>query len=149
MEDCIQPKSKISEHTPKVCIFCKIIKGEIPCYKVYEDSDSLAFLDINPFVKGHMLIIPKKHYHWLWDMEDEDYIPLMKTVKLIANKLKLAFDIEWVEEVVAGIGVDHAHVHLLPRRPDDGLPEVPTTPLEPRLSKEELEEIRKKIATFL
>jgi histidine triad (HIT) family protein len=131
------------------CIFCKIVKGEIPCYKVYEDSSCFAFLDINPFVKGHVLIVPKKHYHWLWDMKDEDYIPLMQTVKLIANKLKLAFNIEWVEEVVAGIGVEHAHVHLLPRRPDDGLPEVPSKPLEPKLSKEEMEELKEKIATFL
>ena len=72
-----------------------------------------------------------------------------QTVKLIANKLKLAFNIEWVEEVVAGIGVEHAHVHLLPRRPDDGLPEVPSKPLEPKLSKEEMEELKEKIATFL
>ena len=131
------------------CIFCKIIKGEIPSYKVYEDSDCFAFLDINPFVKGHVLIVPKKHYHWLWDMKDEDYIPLMQTVKLIANKLKLAFNIEWVEEIVAGIGVDHAHVHLLPRRPDDGLPEIPSKPLEPKLSKGEMGELKEKIATFL
>ena len=131
------------------CIFCKIINKEIPCSKVYEDSSCLAFLDISPFVKGHVLIVPKKHYRWLWDMEDHDYLPLMKSVKLIANKLKLVFNIEWVEEVVAGIGVEHAHVHLLPRRPDDGLPEVPTKPLEPRLSKEEMEEIREKIASFL
>jgi histidine triad (HIT) family protein len=130
------------------CIFCKIIKGEIPCYKVYEDSNCLAFLDVNPFVKGHVLVIPKNHYRWLWDME-EDYLPLMNAVKLIANKLKLAFDIDWVEEFVAGIGVEHAHVHLLPRRPDDGLPEVPTKPLEPRLSEEELKEIQEKIASFL
>ena len=127
------------------CIFCKIINGEIPCYKVYEDSDCLAFLDINPFVKGHLLVIPKNHYKWLWDLPEEDYLPLMKNVKLIANKLKSVFNIDWVEEIVAGIGVDHAHVHLLPRRPDDGLPEVPNKPLEPRLSKEEMEEIKEKI----
>ena len=133
----------------KTCIFCKILKGEIPCYKVYEDHNCFAFLDINPFVKGHVLVIPKNHYKWLWDLPDEDYIPLMKNVKLIANKLKLAFNIDWVEEVVAGIGVDHAHVHLLPRRPDDGLPEVPSKPLEPKLSKEEMEEIKEKIASFL
>ena len=133
----------------KTCIFCKILKGEIPCYKVYEDHNCVAFLDINPFVKGHVLVIPKNHYKWLWDLPDEDYIPLMKNVKLIANKLKLAFNIDWVEEVVAGIGVDHAHVHLLPRRPDDGLPEVPSKPLEPKLSKEEMEEIKEKIASFL
>ena len=133
----------------KTCIFCKILKGEIPCYKVYEDHNCFAFLDINPFVKGHVLVIPKNHYKWLWDLPDEDYIPLMKNVKLIANKLKLAFNIDWVEEVVAGIGVDHAHVHLLPRRPDDGLPEVPSKPLEPKLSKEEMEEIKEKIKNSL
>ena len=133
----------------KTCIFCKILKGEIPCYKVYEDHNCFAFLDINPFVKGHVLVIPKNHYKWLWDLPDEDYIPLMRNVKLIANKLKLAFNIDWVEEVVAGIGVDHAHVHLLPRRPDDGLPEVPSKPLEPKLSKEEMEEIKEKIKNSL
>ena len=61
----------------KECIFCKIIRGEIPCDRIYEDKDVLAFLDINPFVKGHLLVIPKKHSRWIWDIEDGYYRTLV------------------------------------------------------------------------
>jgi histidine triad (HIT) family protein len=129
----------------KECIFCRIIKGEIPCDKIYEDEDIISFLDINPYVKGHLLIIPKKHSRWIWDMEDEDYANLNRKTKFLANILRKTFSIEWVEEVIAGMGVLHTHIHLLPRFPNDELGEIPTKPLNPKLSKEEIKEIAKKI----
>jgi histidine triad (HIT) family protein len=129
----------------KECIFCKIIRGEIPCDRIYEDKDVLAFLDINPFVKGHLLVIPKKHSRWIWDIEDGDYRTLVEKTKYLANVLRKSFDTDWVEEVIAGIGVEHSQIHLLPRKRDDGLGEIPTRPLESKLSKEEIKEILESI----
>lgn len=131
------------------CIFCKIVRGEIDHYKVFEDENVIAFLDIRPFTKGHLLVVPKKHSKWIWDMELEDYNLLLEKVHNLANVLRKAFDTDWVEEVIAGIGVEHTHVHLLPRRRDDGLGEVPTKPLSPKLSEEEMEEITEKIKKFI
>lgn len=127
------------------CVFCKIARGEIPCAKIYEDKEHLAFLDINPFAKGHLLIIPKNHSKWLWDMKINEYIKLKERVHFLANVLRKAFDTDWVEEVIAGIGVQHTHIHLLPRQTDDGLGEVPIRPLRPRPPEKEMEEIAEKI----
>ena len=127
------------------CVFCKIIKKEIPASVVYEDEKTLAFLDINPYAKGHLLVIPKKHSKWLWDMPENEYLFLKEKVHYIANKLRKIFETEWIEEVVAGIGVEHTHIHLMPRKRDDGLPIVPIEPLNPKLSEEEMEEIVLKI----
>lgn len=123
------------------CIFCKIAKGEIPSYKIYEDEDIFAFLDIDPYAKGHVLIIPKKHSRWLWDMDKDNYRILMDKTYYLANVLRKTFKTEWVEEIVAGIGVEHTHVHLLPRIEDDGLGEIPIHPLKSKLSKEEMVKI--------
>jgi histidine triad (HIT) family protein len=127
------------------CIFCKIANGEIPTDIIYEDEKVLAFLDIRPYAEGHLLIIPREHSRWLWDMKDEDYSHLMIKVKNLANVLKKAFGIEWVEEFVAGEDIEHTHVHLLPRRDGDGLWEFPTKELEPKPSEERMKEIAKKI----
>ena len=127
------------------CVFCKIVKGEIPCYKVYEDSNCLAFLDIEPFSKGHLLIIPKKHSDWLWDMKSGDYAHLMEKSLFLAKVLRKTFKTDWVEEVVAGVGVQHTHIHLLPRVKNDNLGILPTEPLNVKLTKEEMIEIVKDI----
>jgi len=127
------------------CIFCKIAKGEIPSLKVWEDEKFIAFLDIHPYVKGHLLVIPKKHSEWVWDINDRDYIKYMENVKYLANILRKVFDTDWVEEVIAGIGISHSHIHLLPRQRNDGLGEVPTKPLSPKLSEREMKEIEEKI----
>ena len=131
------------------CIFCKIVKGEIPCYNIYEDEDVFVFLDAFPCVKGQTLVVPKKHSRWLWDMPEKEYLGLMEKVYYLAGVLRKAFDVEWVEEVVAGIGVEHTHVHLLPRREDDGLGEVPTKPLDPKPSEKEMKKIAEKIRAAL
>jgi histidine triad (HIT) family protein len=127
------------------CIFCKIVKGEIPSIKVWEDKKHLAILDINPYVKGHLLVIPKKHSKWVWDINDRDYVKYTKKVKYLANILRKVFDTDWVEEMIAGIGVPHSHIHLLPRQRNDGLGEIPTKPLSPKPSEDEMKEIAEKI----
>lgn len=127
------------------CIFCKIANGEIPSVKIWEDEEHLAILDINPYAKGHTLVIPKKHSEWVWDISDKDYIRYMKIVKYLANVLRKAFDTEWVEEVIAGVGVSHSHIHLLPRQKNDGLGEIPIKPISPKPSEREMKEIAEKI----
>jgi|SRR3989344_8068768 len=129
----------------KDCIFCKIAKGEIPCDKIYEDKEVIAFLDINPYVRGHLLVVPKKHSRWIWDIGNNDYRKLADNVKYFANILRKAFDTDWVEEVIAGMGVEHTHVHLLPRRKNDGLGEIPICPLKDKPSEQEMKEIAEKI----
>ena len=127
------------------CVFCKIVKGELPCHKIWEDEKHLAFLDINPYAKGHIVIIPKKHSRWVWDAEDKEYSEYMLAVKTVAGILRRAFDTESVQEIIAGFGVAHTHVHLLPRVENDGLGEIPHTPLNPQLSNEEMVGVRDKI----
>jgi len=102
----------------KDCIFCKIAKKEVPAIIVYEDKDYMAFLSINPLNPGHTLVIPKKHYRWVWDIPNigEYY----EVVGKIANALRKAFKTEWVVSVVFGEQVPHAHVWLVPRFPNDG-----------------------------
>lgn len=95
-------------------IFTKIIKGEVPSHKVYEDELTLAFLNIFPSVKGHTLVIPKKQVVSLWDLPDEDYRAVMATTKKVANRLKEVLGTEFVGEKVIGLDVPHAHVHLVP-----------------------------------
>jgi histidine triad (HIT) family protein len=119
------------------CIFCKIAKGEIPAHKVYEDKDVIAFLDISPMVKGHTIVIPKNHSRWLWDIEAKEYQILTERTHYLANVLRKAFNTDWVEELVAGRGIPHTHIHLMPRTKEDGQPEVPTKPLNPLPSEEE------------
>ncbi len=123
------------------CIFCKIAKGEIPSYKVYEDDNLIAFLDINPFTKGHTLLVPKKHIKWVWDLDEKDYLDLMSVVKRIAKVLGKKFNTEWVVEGIAGIDVPHAHVHIIPRQIGDGLGAFPNKVLDPKPSDKEMKKI--------
>lgn len=127
------------------CVFCKIVKGDVPCYKIWEDDNFLAMLDINPYAIGHVLIIPKKHSKWVWDMNLDDYKKLMEKVYYLANVLRKTFDTEWIEEVIAGVGVNHTHIHLLPRKKDDDLGEVPIKPLIPKPLEEEMKNLAEKI----
>jgi histidine triad (HIT) family protein len=107
------------------CIFCKIVKGEIPSTPVFEDEHVLAFLDIRPVTYGHTLVIPKAHHVWLYDTPDELLAHIMKTVKFLMPRLRDAMESETVTVSVVGIDVPHFHVHLIPRRPNDGLPRWP------------------------
>jgi histidine triad (HIT) family protein len=95
-------------------IFTKIIKGEIPCHKVYEDDHTLAFLDIHPVQPGHTLIIPKKQIKFVWDLDDEDYKAVMDAVKKVARRLREVLGTTYVGERIVGVDVPHAHVQLIP-----------------------------------
>ncbi|WEV45508.1 HIT family protein [Streptococcaceae bacterium ESL0687] len=109
------------------CIFCKIISGDIPSFKVYEDEEVLAFLDITQTTKGHTLIVPKKHSRNLLAMEEDEASELFKRIPKIARHLKdklgaSGMNILQNNEEVAGQTVFHTHVHLIPRyQDDDGL----------------------------
>jgi histidine triad (HIT) family protein len=95
-------------------IFTKIIQGEIPAHKVYEDEYVLAFLDIHPSQPGHTLVVPKQQVDHIWDLSDDDYRMLMAAVKKIGRHLETVFEPKRVGVIIAGIGVPHAHVHLIP-----------------------------------
>jgi histidine triad (HIT) family protein len=95
-------------------IFTKIINDEIPAYKIAEDEDYLAFLDINPNAKGHTLCIPKKEPDKIFDMESEEYLGLMKFAHRVARALEKAIPCQRVGMAVIGLEVPHAHVHLIP-----------------------------------
>ena len=94
------------------CIFCKIVAGKIPCHKVYEDEDFLAFLDINPLSPGHALVIPKKHYRWVWDMPNAGQY--FEAVKKIALAQKKAFATDMILSKIVGEDVPHAHIWVWP-----------------------------------
>ncbi len=95
-------------------IFSKIVAGDIPAYKVAESNDFLAFLDINPLVEGHLLVIPKKEVDRLFDLDDETYTGLMIFAKIIATAMKKVFTCDRIGVTVLGLEVPHAHVHLIP-----------------------------------
>lgn len=97
-------------------VFLKIIRGEIPCYKIYEDEKNLAFLDIAPESKGHTLVIPKANIDKIYDLEDEDYDALFRAVKKIAKHMEEVLGVRILMKVV-GTDVPHAHVHLMPLDP--------------------------------
>lgn len=106
------------------CIFCKIIKNEIPSYKVYEDDLVLAFLDVSPMSKGHTLIIPKKHFKDIFEIEDSYLERVVSVSKKIAKKMKDSLGVDGVNlyhasGIHAEQSVFHFHLHLVPRRKDD------------------------------
>jgi len=94
------------------CIFCKIIKKEIPSHIVYEDDDFLAFLDIHPQSPGHTQVIPKKHERWVWDVEN--YSKYFELVKKIAEAQRKAFNTDWILSKIVGDEVPHAHIWVFP-----------------------------------
>lgn len=95
-------------------IFTKIIKGEIPSHKIYEDDDVYAFLDIRPITIGHTLVVPKKKVQFVWDLEDEDYRKLTAATKKIARHIRETLGVAYIGEQIIGVDVPHAHIHLIP-----------------------------------
>jgi len=95
-------------------IFSKIVDGDIPAHIVAETTEFLAFLDVNPLVMGHVLVIPKKEIDYIFDMDDESYFGLTLFAKIVANGLKEAFPCEKVGVAVIGLEVPHVHIHLIP-----------------------------------
>lgn len=94
------------------CIFCKIAKGEIPAHKIYEDEDFMAFLDVRPLSPGHTLVIPKKHFRWVWDMPNAGIY--FEITKKIAKAIQKSFGTEEVFSKIIGEEVAHAHIWLFP-----------------------------------
>jgi histidine triad (HIT) family protein len=126
-------------------IFTKIVNGEIPAYKIAEDENYLAFLDVNPNAKGHTLCIPKQEVNKIFDMEDELYLGLMKFSKKIAIALEKTVPCKRVGMAVVGLEVPHAHVHLIPLNEMDEM----RFHNKVSLSKEEFEALAKSIQANL
>ncbi|HEY4508415.1 MAG TPA: HIT family protein [Candidatus Paceibacterota bacterium] len=103
------------------CVFCKIIKGEIPSAKIYEDEKILAFLDINPVNHGHVLVIPKAHHPKIEETPDAVVADIFVQSKKLIPAVKKAANADYVAISVVGTEVPHFHIHLIPRRHDDGL----------------------------
>jgi histidine triad (HIT) family protein len=95
-------------------LFSKIAAGEIPSYKCAEDDKFYAFLDINPVVKGHTLVVPRKEIDYIFDMDDKDLADFEIFTKKVARAIRTAFPCKKVAEVVLGLEVNHAHIHLMP-----------------------------------
>lgn len=112
-------------------VFTKIIKGDIPSYKVYEDDKTFAFLDIHPKTPGHVLIVPKKQVEFAWDLSDEDYAAVMATVKKVALRIKEVLQPKYVGEQIIGVDVPHAHIHVFPFNNMDEYRHVPDMNAEP------------------
>lgn len=96
------------------CIFCKIATGEIPCTKIYEDNEFIAFLDINPISEGHTLLIPKGHFVWMQDTPDELISKIFIITKKLMQDLIKERNCKFVKIVVSGEDVPHFHIHLVP-----------------------------------
>lgn len=126
-------------------IFTKIINGEIPCYKIYEDEFCFAFLDINPNALGHTLCVPKKEVDRLFDLETTDYLKLMEFSQKIARALEKAIPCQRVAMSVIGLEVPHAHIHLIPIKEMNEI----TFENKVKLSPSEFEEIALKIRKSL
>lgn len=132
------------------CIFCKIIAGDIPCHKVYEDADTLAFLDIRPNNPGHVLVISKDHFENIYSLPAEALCKLFLTVQKVALAVKNGADADGINivmnnEPAAGQEVFHAHVHVIPRGKDDNFLHWPHKTYMPG----EAEDMAKKISTEL
>ena len=95
-------------------IFTRIINGEIPCYKVAEDKEFIAFLDINPLMRGHTLVVPKPEVDYIFDMEDQMLSEMILFAKRIAVRIKEKIDCKRVAVMVIGLEVPHCHIHLIP-----------------------------------
>lgn len=132
------------------CIFCKILKGEVPCKKVYEDRDFTAFLDIAPINKGHTLVVPKKHTKDLFEMQQQELKKLMLTIQKIAAAVMKAVDADGINigmnnKPAAGQLVIHSHLHVIPRFANDGLRHWPGR----KLPDSEMKDIQKAVCDAL
>jgi len=128
------------------CIFCQIVKGKIPAYKVYEDRDFLGFLDINPLNKGNSLLIPKKHYRWVYDVPNfGTYWKVAKKVALVTQKIVGSHSINFL---TLGYEVEHAHIRIIPRFANDGHTDGIRLSAVKRFDKQEMQKIAAEIFKF-
>lgn len=130
-----------------MCVFCKIINGEIPSFKIYENDYILCFLDINASTNGHTLIVPKKHFDNIFDLDEEYAIEMIKAVKHVSLLLKEKLNVSAVNVInnsgaLAGQTVMHFHIHVIPRYENDG---VVISPKQTEPNFELLKEIQEKL----
>lgn len=123
-------------------IFSKIVKGEIPCFKIAENDDFLAFLDIMPLKEGHTLVIPKKEVDYIYDLSDELLAEMMVFSKMVAKKIENAIPCNRIGVTIIGLEVPHAHIHLIPI---NNVSDMNFSLPKLNFSNEELKEIAKKI----
>jgi histidine triad (HIT) family protein len=129
------------------CIFCKIIRNELPSYKVYEDEKTVAFLDIRPVNAGHTLVVPKRHSHNIFDIAPDDWAAVSEVVRKLAVAIEKGVGADGVNIAMnnrehAGQVVDHPHVHIIPRFKGDGLKLMPQREYKPNEAEESAEKIR-------
>lgn len=130
---------KICYHKSMInCPFCQIVSADKPCYKLYEDDQFMAFLDTFPRVKGHSLVIPKKHYRWVYDLPN--FADFWQVVLKLTRALISSLAPDFVTYVTHGLEIEHAHVHVIPRA---GQTEFVPSPI--KLTDKEMEEIAEKI----
>ena len=127
-------------------VFTKIINGEIPCYKIAEDENYFAFLDISPLSKGHTLVVPKKEIDYLFDLDDDTLAGMMLFAKKIAKAIDKAAPSSRVGVAVVGLEVPHAHIHLVPLH---SVHDIDFSRPKLKLQKEEFEAIASKIRANL
>ena len=123
-------------------IFSKIAAGEIPSYKCAEDEEFYAFLDINPLVKGHTLVIPRREVDYFFDMDDDELARYQAFAKRVAKAIKTAFPCKKVAQIVLGLEVPHAHIHLIPMQSEQ---DADFRRKKLKLSEEEFQDIASKI----
>jgi len=125
-------------------IFTKIIKGEIPSYKIAEDEKFYAFLDVNPLAKGHTLVVPKVEVDYIFDLDDDTTKELFVFCKKVAKGIKRVIECKKIGITVLGLEVAHAHVHLVPI---NGIFDIDFSKPKVKLSKEEFVEIAREISS--
>ena len=140
---CVSTRSPLDSKSRTVMdIFSKIAAGEIPSYKCAESEKFYAFLDINPLVKGHTLVIPRREVDYIFDMDDDEIAEYQVFAKKVAKAVKAAFPCKKVAQVVLGLEVPHAHIHLIPMQSEQ---DVDFRREKLKLSEEEFKEIAAKI----
>lgn len=127
-------------------LFTKIVQGEIPCHKIAEDQDHLAFLDIQPLVQGHVLVIPKKEVDYIFDMESEELAALMQFAQKVAKGMKTVLPCKKIGVSVVGLEVPHTHIHLIPM---NAVADMDFSKPKLKLEQAELEEIASKIGASI
>jgi len=125
------------------CIFCQIVKGKIPCYKIYEDKDFLGFLDIYPLNPGHALLIPRKHYRWVNQVSD--FGKYWEIAGELSQVIERVLKADHSCFITLGQEVAHAHIHIVPRYPEDDLGGTIDWSKKKKIDKEKMKEISKNI----
>jgi len=119
------------------CIFCRIVEGKVPSFSICKDGNFEAFLDITPLNPGHVLVIPKDHCRWVWDIPDAG--AYFEFVRKVAKAMQKSLGTEWVVGAAVGQMVQHAHINLIPRFADDGHGEAINWTARKQISKEQME----------